>query len=377
MSTILGSLTALGAGVLTFFTPCIFPLILPYICFIAGVSSQEISAADKISGAKKRLILTEAILFILGFSLVFVILGASASFLGAKLIAHQRLIRIIGGAVVILFGLHMLGVLKIKFLQSEKKFHFKNRPVTWFGSVLIGMAFAFCWTPCASPILGGILMMAATGESVIRGVVLLSLYSLGVAIPLLLLSIGIKKGLNMLTKIQRHLRLVSLISGALLIILGSAMILPAVWAGAPVEEKAGTEQKAADFSLSAIDGGTIRLSDYKGKVIILNFWATYCPPCRKEIPDFIKLYNRYKDRGLMVIGINLDKPDLEELKRFSKGMGINYPIVKNDALTSSRYGVRYIPATFIIDKRMNIVKDFVGYNPASVFESEIKELLKK
>ena len=127
MTNLLQGLTAFGAGLLSFFSPCILPLILPYICFITGISSGEISAADKISGAKKRLILTEAILFILGFSLVFVALGASASLLGTYFITHQKLIRIIGGSVVILFGLHMLGVLKIKFLESERKFHLKNK----------------------------------------------------------------------------------------------------------------------------------------------------------------------------------------------------------------------------------------------------------
>lgn len=136
----------------------------------------------------------------------------------------------------------------------------------------------------------------------------------------------------------------------------------------------GPQGKAPDFSLSTIDSGTIQLSDYKGKVIILDFWATWCPPCRKEIPGFIKLYEEYKGRGLVIIGISSE--DIDKLKKFSKDNGINYPIAIGNPEVSSAYGgIQYIPTTFIIDRDGNIAGKHVGFVEKDVFEKEIKGLL--
>ena len=136
-------------------------------------------------------------------------------------------------------------------------------------------------------------------------------------------------------------------------------------------------KKASDFNLTDLDGKTVKLSDFKDKIIILDFWATHCPPCRKGIPDFIKLYNKYKSNGLVIIGISLDRGGAKGVKRFCQSKGVNYPIViGNYEVTKSYGGIRYIPTTFIIDKNKNIIKKFVGYTSMSVFESEIKKLLK-
>ena len=225
MTDILQILTAFGAGLLSFFSPCVLPLIPAYICFITGLSVEELSTPKEKGIEKAKTILPESLLFILGFSAVFVILGASATFLGSFLFARQRIIKIIGGLIIIFFGLHVSGLLKIKFLQYEKKLHLRNKPVSKFGSFLVGVTFGFGWTPCVGPILGSILMLAATKASLTKGILLLSFYSLGLGLPFFLLSIGIEYTLGLFSKVKRHFKLISVVSGILLVAIGIGIIV--------------------------------------------------------------------------------------------------------------------------------------------------------
>ena len=205
-----------GAGLLSFFSPCVLPLIPAYICFITGMSAEELTSGK---GTVKS-VLPNTLLFILGFSTVFVIFGASATFLGTLFFEKQAIIKIIGGIIVIVFGLHISGLLNIKFLQLEKKLHIKNRPINMFGSFFVGMAFGFGWTPCVGPILGSILILASTGKTIGQGILLLSVYSLGLALPFLIVAIGINWALKIFTKIKKYFKTISFISGILLIIVG-------------------------------------------------------------------------------------------------------------------------------------------------------------
>ncbi len=133
---------------------------------------------------------------------------------------------------------------------------------------------------------------------------------------------------------------------------------------------------APDFTLPQLDGDSLTLSDFKGKVIILNFWATWCPPCRMEIPDFVALYDKYEEEGLLIIGVNLDKGDTRAVKQFSENYSINYPVVLGNVdVTQSYGGIRAIPATFIIDKDGNIREKYIGYQSRATFEEAVKRLL--
>lgn len=135
---------------------------------------------------------------------------------------------------------------------------------------------------------------------------------------------------------------------------------------------------AADFTLPDLDGNSLTLSEFKGKVIILNFWATWCPPCRKEIPDFVELYEKYKDEGLLIIGVNLDGGDSRSVKQFSKNYKINYPIVLGNVNVTQDYGgIRGIPTTFVIDRKGDIKKKYIGYQPRAIFEDAAKRLLEE
>ncbi|MBA7465957.1 Thiol:disulfide interchange protein DsbD [subsurface metagenome] len=211
---------AFFAGLLTFISPCILPLIPAYISFITGVSIDDlVSSGEEKSKMTKRIFL-EMILFILGFSLVFILLGASASYFGKSVLSHLKLLRVIGGILVIVFGLYITGLFNISFLGYERKIHLKMKPANILGSFIVGIVFALGWTPCVGPVLGTILTYAATQETVREGVFLLGSYSLGLGIPFLVSGLAVNLFLRGFRKIKKYSRLISVITGGLLILFG-------------------------------------------------------------------------------------------------------------------------------------------------------------
>lgn len=215
-------LMAFGAGILTFFTPCILPLIPGYVCFITGLSLDELKDSKKqdIKTRNTKRILIQTILFVLGFSFIFVSLGATASFLGGLIYKYEKIIRIIGGLVIILLGLHVAGVFNIKELQYEKRLHLKSKPANMLGSFIVGLVFALGWTPCVGPALAAMLGLAGMQKTLSQGIFLLSLYSLGLGIPFILTGLAINTFFNIFAKIKKHLKVISVLSGLLLIIIG-------------------------------------------------------------------------------------------------------------------------------------------------------------
>lgn len=208
-------------GLLSFVSPCVLPLVPSYISFITGISFEEMTHNN---GSKeiKRVILVNSLMFILGFSAVFISLGASASAAGELLRTYQDVIRKVGGIAIVLLGIHIIGIINFKILQRDARLHiFKERPAAGIlSSFLIGIGFAAGWTPCIGPILAAILMMAASSETILQGVFLLTIYSLGLAIPFFLTSLGINIFLRHFSRLKRHMRLVSFITGGFLIITG-------------------------------------------------------------------------------------------------------------------------------------------------------------
>ena len=203
---------AFGAGLISFLSPCVLPLIPGYISFISGSSLNELLTSKKIN-------IIPLILFTLGFSFVFIMFGAAASYLGQVLLQNSQTLRIIAGLVIIVFSLQLIGIINIGFLNFEKKIYTKKNNNIWF-SFIIGMAFGFGWTPCIGPILGSILALASTEETILKAIILLSFYSLGLAIPFILSGYLMQRFLMFSKNFKKNINLVSKGGGAILLITG-------------------------------------------------------------------------------------------------------------------------------------------------------------
>jgi cytochrome c-type biogenesis protein len=218
-------LAAFGAGLLSFISPCVLPLIPGYLSYISGLSLDEMrgtgtGAVVVATPAVRNRVLLSSLAFILGFSLVFVALGASASAIGQFLMLRLTILGRIAGAIIILFGFHTMGLLRIDWLYQEKRVQTTQRPTGFIGAVLVGIAFAFGWTPCIGPILAGILAIAGAQNTIGQGVKLLAAYSLGLAIPFFAAALAINRFFAAFARIRKHYHIIELASGALLVIIG-------------------------------------------------------------------------------------------------------------------------------------------------------------
>jgi cytochrome c-type biogenesis protein len=211
---------AFSAGLLSFISPCVLPLVPSYLSYITGLSVENLAKVEERERFKSAILLN-ALLFIAGFSTVFIAFGASASLIGQVLYEYQDIIRKIGGVLIIIFGLYLLGILKLNFFMTERRLMtFESRPVGYLGSFLIGTAFAAGWTPCVVPVLGTILAYASTTESMSGGVMLLSAYSFGLGLPFFLTAFGMDTFLSYFKSMRTYLGGVSFVSGGLLILVG-------------------------------------------------------------------------------------------------------------------------------------------------------------
>ena len=207
------SFLAFGAGFISFLSPCVLPLIPGYISYISGESLGDIVE-------KQKKIILKTVLFSLGFSLVFISFGATASLIGNILLENSNTLRIIAGIIIIIFSLQLIGILNLNFLNQEKRFQTKNYSNNLFFPVLVGAAFGFGWTPCIGPVLGSILTLAAVESSIGKGILLLSFYSLGLAIPFILSGYGISKFLAFSKNFRKNIKIVSVTGGVILLITG-------------------------------------------------------------------------------------------------------------------------------------------------------------
>jgi cytochrome c-type biogenesis protein len=213
----LGLALAFGAGLLSFISPCVLPLIPSYLTFITGVGFDDLAR-------ERRAALVHAVLFVLGFTLIFVALGASATVLGRLLLAYRIWITRAGGALVVLFGLYLIGAVRVGAFDRERRVHLASKPVGYLGSVFVGIAFGAGWTPCLGPILGAILTYTAATADLSRGLPLLLAYSLGLALPFLAAAFAVERFLATVTRLRPHLARVSQVSGVLLIVVGVLML---------------------------------------------------------------------------------------------------------------------------------------------------------
>src|SRR3954447_6731437 len=214
-------IAAFVAGLVSFLSPCVLPLVPGYVSLISGVGVEELKEQNTALLGK---VMLNSLAFVLGFSIVFVTLGALATEVGQLAFTYKSVLAQIAGVIIILFGLHLTGILKIKALYSDKRLHNIKGSSTAWGAFVVGFAFAFGWTPCVGPILSAILYLAAEQNSVSKGIFLLTIYSLGLAVPFLLTSLGIERFLAFYNRFRRHLHAVEVASGVLLIVIGALFL---------------------------------------------------------------------------------------------------------------------------------------------------------
>ena len=395
-------LIAFSAGVLSFLSPCVLPLVPGYISLISGVSIDGLKQGT----SSKRAVIVNSLAFNAGLSTIFLILGTTAGLVGAAITSNPW-VRIIGGIVIILFGLQLIGLLKISTLYKDTRFFSQDKPRGILGSVTLGMAFAAGWTPCIGPILGGIIGLAATSGGWRSGLVLSAFYSAGLAVPFLVTGLGINKFLGFYGKFRRHLHKVEVVSGIILILVGLLVmsgkstvltsstltrVLPNAeelvvkfqrrWYGnkpaSPGPNGPTTTanyQQAPDVEFQTLDGKPFRLKELQGQVVLLNFWATYCIPCRDEIPALNSLQHDLQARGLRIVGASLDD-SVDGVNAYQKEVAkFDYQVLLGGSDAKVKFEQSVLPTTYLIDRQGRIRDKIIGARDRATWESAVQPLL--
>jgi len=383
---------AFAGGLLSFLSPCVLPLVPGYISLMSGVSIDHLKSEG--GSTARRAVILNSLAFNAGLSVIFLALGGTAGLLGAAII-NNVWVRVIGGLVIIVFGLHLIGLLKIKYLYKDTRQFSNEKPHGMLGSLALGIAFAAGWTPCIGPILGGIIGLAATSGGWKGGLILSAFYSAGLAVPFLITGLGINQFLSFYSRFRQHLHKVEVVSGIILILIGVlvmsnrvtllassrlAGLLPNfesllhLRGNAPQPAAKENFVTAPDVQFTKLDGNTLRLKELRGRVVLLNFWATWCIPCRSEIPSLSAMQKDLDSRGLSVIGVSYD--DTADLvQSFQKEIPQSYQVVLGGREVGSQLPASPLPTTYIIDREGRIRNKMIGERTREAFESVIKPLL--
>lgn len=387
-------------GIFSFFSPCIIPLLPVYMSYLSGNTAVTDENGNLSYNQKKVFIHT--IFFILGISAAFFILGLSFSKLGGFFNSNRVLFTRISGVLILFLGLFQIGLLKNNFMEREHRIGFDSKEINPLIAFIIGFTFSFAWTPCIGPVLSTVLIMASGAKTAFMGNMLILVYTLGFVIPFLLLGVFTTKILNFLKAKKSFLKYSIKISGTILIIIGimtlSGFNLNILAAGqqpqnanadyiAKAEEpaKEAKEEKlpAFDFELKDQYGNTHKLSDYKGKVVFLNFWATWCPPCREEMPHIEEIYKEYGYNKNDVVILGATSPATaenpspqdeseEKIKAFLTKNNYTFPVVfdvKGEIFRN--YYINAFPTTFMIDREGNIM----GYVAGGLSKENMKKII--
>ncbi len=380
---------ALLAGFLSFASPCVLPIVPGYLTFITGLSFDELSQG------RSRSALLKSLPFVLGFSLVFIALGAGASALSVLLRSHLGLLKSIAGVGIMLLGLHLTGLVPIPGLSRERRLSGQNTPPGMVRAFVAGLMFAFGWTPCVGPILAAILALAATAETLSQGVLLLAVYSLGLGIPFILAAAFLNGFLATFGGLRAHLRRFEITSGVLLLVVGILIFSDKIsWISSRLTflnpeqllvtteltspaalNPADSRYGSYNFTLTTIDSEQVSLGDYYGKVVLVNFWAPWCGPCVVETPALVRMYNKYKSRGFAVIGVALQSEE-DGVKKFVDQYRIPYAIGRDtEQAIGARYQVFALPSSFLFAPDGKIKRAFTGFVAEEVLETELENIL--
>lgn len=386
-------------GLVSFFSPCVIPLIPLYMGYLAG--GAKIVQEDGSEIYEKKTVILHTVFFVLGISAAFFILGLGFSSLGSVFREYRDIMAKLGGVLIIILGLNQMGLFKIAFLNKQVKIRNKTsgkkmNPIVAF---VMGFGFSFAWTPCVGPALASVLIMASNASSVLEGNLLVLIYALGFLIPFVVLGIFTGQTLNFIKKNPKIMNIIVKVGGVVLVAMGLMLLLgtferfESLFNGnqspqkveesieesqkeseenkaskekaeektEDKEETSGERQKMLPINLEDQNGNTVNVEDFKGKVVFINFFATWCPPCKEEIPDIENLYkeNGYNKNDVVVIGIAAPnqgrEQDEEGIKNFIKEYNITYPVLMDrTGEIFGQYGAYSLPTTFLIDKESKV-----------------------
>jgi cytochrome c-type biogenesis protein len=387
-------LISFAAGVLSFLSPCVLPLVPGYISLISGVSIDNLKEGN----TSRRGVILNSLAFNAGLSVIFLLLGTTAGLVGSAITSNPW-VRIIGGAIIIAFGLQLIGVLKIGALYKDTRKFSDNEPTGLLGSAVLGIAFAAGWTPCIGPILGGIIGLAATSGGWKSGLVLSAFYSAGLAVPFLLTGLGINQFLRFYSSFRKHLHKVEVTSGVVLILVGLLVMTgQSTWLASskfmawipnaegllkvkestqppPVAAANSQFELVPDVEFQTLAGKPFRLKELKGQVVLLNFWATYCIPCREEIPALNSLQHELQAQGLKVVGATLDD-DAEGVNAYQQAVKkFEYEVLLGGSEAKQKFAQSVLPTTYLIDREGRIRQKIIGARDKSGWEAAVKPLL--
>lgn len=403
------AVTVFLQGILSFFSPCVLPLIPLYMGYLSGGTMKR--DADGRITYKRSKVMINTFFFVLGVSITFFVLGLGVSALGSFLQKYQIWFTRFGGVLVVLLGLYQLGLLgSSKLLGNTHKLPFKleNMAMSPITAFVMGFTFSFAWTPCVGPTLTSVLLMAASVEKQTLGFLLIAVYTLGFILPFLLVGIFTT---SVLTFFKKHMKIVKYtvrIGGVLMILMGVLMFVGKMNSITGLfsdpstskedinevvdnenedkvensEENSKDVVSAPDFTLVDQYGNTHILSQYKGKTVFLNFWATWCGPCRNEMPDIQKLYEEYSgaEKGeLIILGVATPgiggEGTIEEITQFMHENGYSYPVLMDTTgeVAYGTWGVSSFPTTYMINKEGNVE----GYISGQLSEEMMRDIIKQ
>lgn len=360
-------------GVFSFLSPCILPLLPVYLSILANSTTQRM-----------EVLIRNTLGFVLGISSTFFLLGMSMYTVGTFFQEYQSLITLVGGMIIILMGLFYMGIIQSNLLNRDRRFRMKTGQMNIFSSFVLGFTFSFGWTPCIGPTLASVLVMATTSNNRSTAFFLILVYTIGFTLPFMILSIFYTKLVRYLDQIKKHMLLIKKIGGMVLILVGLGMVVSGVQQidneqrkldhqqtqeivsetdmdssdeSEEMTEEEAIKLKAIDFELYDQYGNLHKLSEYEGKVVFLNFWATWCPPCVREMPYIDELYEAYGKNEEEVVILGVANPNLgqegskESIIQFLEQQGYTFPVVFDvDYNQMFSYGFNSFPSTLIIDK---------------------------
>lgn len=407
------ALTVFFQGLLSFFSPCVLPLIPLYIGYLSGGTGKR-GADGKIHYQKSK-VMIHTLCFVIGVSFAFFALGLGVSALGSFLNKNQMLFARIGGVIIVLFGFYQLGVFgNSRVLGKERRlpFHLDKLAMSPLTALIMGFTFSFAWTPCVGPALTSVLLMAASANTKVMGFMLIGVYTVGFVLPFLAVGLFTTTLLEFFKSHMNVVKYTVKVGGALMILMGVLMFTGKMNAftgylsggtNANLESQEETEKEsedasedkeenkeeesketvvpAIDFTLKDQFGNEHTLSDYKGKTVFLNFWATWCGPCRSEMPDIQKLYETYEmegDNAVIILGVAApglgQEKDEAGIKAFLDESGYTYPtLMDTTGDLFSEYGISSFPTTFMIDREGNVF----GYVSGALNEDMMKNIIEQ